>query len=65
MSFAKYDIEGDLREVRSSARAVRGYCDVCRDPIYMVYDGSDNAWIATEVFTFDYSMVETYDIFRD
>ncbi len=72
MSFAKYPIKlldqinRDLiREIRSSNRAVRGYCQTCQSAVYMLYDRSDNIWIATDLFQFPTPNSETYDIYRN
>lgn len=71
--FAKYqknDINtimsnmSNMSIIRSSKRAIRGFCSVCKDNIFMIYNDSNNIWINTNTFTFSYEHIDTYDIFN-
>jgi len=69
--FSKYDksllksIDVDKIIIkRSSSRAVRGFCSTCKTPIFMLYDNSNNIWIISDVFKFDFKYIEIYDIFK-
>ena len=72
-SFAKYFIniflslnfDNNLFETyRSSNRASRYFCLQCKTPIYMKYDNSPNIWLNADIFQFDWSNIETYNIYR-
>lgn len=72
MAFAKYPVDvidrvrgPDVYTYRSSNRAVRGYCNRCNAPVYMLYDHSPNVWIVITTLRFDVAGVETYDLYRD
>ncbi|AYV83359.1 MAG: aldehyde-activating protein [Hyperionvirus sp.] len=53
----------DVKIVRSP-RAIRGFCNCCDSPLFMLYDDSPNVWIVTNILKFDITHIEIYDIFR-
>lgn len=66
--FAKYDIDvinnikNDIYSTTSSKNAKRFFCKKCDTPICMVYTNSRNVWIYSDMFTFDISKIDQYDI---
>jgi len=71
MSFCKYDKQiinkinlNDITIIRSSVRAMRGFCSKCNSCIYMLYDDSPNIWLVVDIFQYDLQHIETYDIYK-
>ena len=68
--FAKFNINKfnitkfNIEIKTTSCLAKRGFCKECRDPIYMIYNGSNNIWICTETFNFSTDDIEHYDIYN-
>ena len=68
MLFAKYEltvvnkIMDNLSEYTSSINAKRYFCKNCNTPICMIYNNSTNTWIYSDIFMFDISEIDQYDI---
>jgi hypothetical protein len=54
----------DLIIIKSSNRAKRFFCPNCQDLIFMHYNESKNIWLATDIFNFDITNIDHYDIFK-
>mgnify|MGYP003385801410 CR=1 FL=1 len=68
MLFAKYklntvnNIMDNLTPYTSSCNAKRYFCKKCHTPVCMIYNNSKNVWIYSDIFTFDISQIDQYDI---
>ena len=57
--------QNKLVEVQSSSRAIRYQCYSCQSWICMIYKNSSYTWLVTDLFDFDLSDIEKYDIYKD
>lgn len=72
VGFAKYpknEVEffglEHVKTLRTSPKAVRGYCSKCNTYLYMMYDNSPTVWLVTENFNFPTDNIEHYNIYTD
>ena len=69
-SFVRYDRkdidldESKLSQFKSSDRAIRYRCQSCHQWVCMIYNHSKFIWLVTDLFSFDLTEIETYDIYR-
>jgi len=53
-----------LKYLRSSNKAIRGFCGLCNKFLFMIYDSSENIWIYVNTLNIDKNNIETYDIYK-
>ena len=47
-----------------TTKANRYFCNICSMHFCMIYKDSQNVWISTDVFDFEYKNILQYDIFK-
>jgi hypothetical protein len=53
-----------IKKIISSIVAHRGFCARCNTPIYMLYKNSSKIWLYSDLFQYDISQIDQYDIYK-
>lgn len=53
-----------LKKIKSSKRAARYMCALCKQILFMYYYNSENIWLVVSTFKFSTDNIECYDIYK-